>query len=104
MKRQGGPDDVSVMSYLEVVIGCQFAAAHGLGKSLDTRYKISTVHSTIMRFQSQPKNLPALISQLQSLQDDEIGTLEVGEVDFVLNDWFMSNDKVKLISRYLLLE
>lgn len=74
----------------------------GLGETLDQRYRITTTHATIMRFRAQPKSLPALISQLTALRETEIGTAQVEEVDFVLNDWYMSRDRVRVLSKYRL--
>jgi 2'-5' RNA ligase len=81
------------------IIRCRLDQA-GLGDTLDQRYRITTAHSTIMRFRSQPRCLPALISQLTALRERQIGTARVEGVDFVFNDWYMSRGRVRVLSKY----
>ncbi len=72
----------------------------GLAEALDRRYRIVTAHSTILRFARQPQNLPELVQFLQAARARDFGTFEIDHVDFVLNDWFMSHDKVVVLARY----
>ncbi|MBN1678870.1 MAG: 2'-5' RNA ligase family protein [Anaerolineae bacterium] len=74
--------------------------AVGLGDGLDHRYRVVTTHTTVLRFVSQPRDLPGLVSELKALHEFDMGTFEVSSIDFVDNDWYMSHDRVKLLGRY----
>jgi 2'-5' RNA ligase len=72
----------------------------GLGEPLDRRYRIATTHSTILRFQSQPENLPDLIRFLESARARDLGAFTVDGVEFTFNDWYMSHDVVQSLAFY----
>ena len=72
----------------------------GLGDMLDRRYRIVTAHSTILRFQSQPENLPALIRYLEGARTRDMGTFTADAAEFTFNDWYMSHDVVRVLARY----
>jgi 2'-5' RNA ligase len=83
------------------------AVRAGLGDAglpFNERYEKKTVaaHSTIMRFRSQPENVGRLFSMLQAERERnrDFGISEINRVDFVINDWYMSRDKVKVVERY----
>lgn len=75
----------------------------GLGSTLDRRYRTVTAHSTFMRFQAQPSNLPGLVDRLTSLREIDLGTFDVNQVEFVQNDWFMSRDRIVRLACYPLI-
>jgi len=74
----------------------------GLGGTLDRRYRSVTAHSTVMRFQVLPFDLPALVRYLRTMHDHDFGVFDVDHLDFVVNDWFMSHDKTQVLARYVL--
>lgn len=76
--------------------------AHGLGESLDKRYRIKTAHSTIMRFCTQPQNLSALLEILTAFREYDFGQTTFEALQWVKNDWYMSSDKVEVLEEYTL--
>jgi 2'-5' RNA ligase len=75
----------------------------GLGDGLDERYRISTAHVTVMRFQTQPRNLEKLVDALASYRKYSFGQATFRTLQLVKNDWYMSSDKVKVLAEYPLL-
>lgn len=74
----------------------------GLGDTLDPRYKNMTAHSVVMRFKRLPDNPCAVFQQLEAFREIELGVSIVGTVYFVLNDWYMSHDKTRILREYKL--
>lgn len=74
----------------------------GLAGSLDTRYRIVTGHVTLIRFRSQLRDSGRLLALLGAAREQDFGTSQVSQVDFVENDWYMSEDKVRVLRRYAL--
>ncbi|MCK6623969.1 MAG: hypothetical protein L6R45_02195 [Anaerolineae bacterium] len=72
----------------------------GLADHLDRRYKISTAHITLMRFQSPPRDLPRLITALTAARSRLFGQTTIARLEFVINDWYMSRDKVQMAATY----
>lgn len=74
----------------------------GLAGYLDARYKIITAHITLMRFQKPPRNLPRLVAALTAARSRLFGQTTVTRLEFVVNDWYMSRDKVQTVAAYQL--
>jgi 2'-5' RNA ligase len=74
-----------------------------LGEELDERYRITTAHTTIMRFRTQPQDLRHLVRVLGSYREHNFGQLTFQTVQLVKNDWYMSADKVEVLADYPLL-
>ncbi len=77
---------------------------HGLGDTLDVRYRISTAHSTIMRFSRPLQDAAALFGLLGGLREKPFGEFTCRSVQWVKNDWYMSADKVELLAEYELIQ
>lgn len=75
----------------------------GLAGHLDRRYKISAAHITLMRFQAPPRDLPRLVAALTAARSRLFGRTTVARLEFVINDWYMSRDKVQRVATYPLL-
>jgi 2'-5' RNA ligase len=75
----------------------------GLGEGLDKRYRISTAHATVMRFQTQPRNLRKLVETLAGYREYGFGQTTFRTLQLVKNDWYMSSDKVEVLAEYSLL-
>lgn len=89
-----------------------------LAERLEQRYRSTTTHSTILRFQTPPE--PDHLGDLVTFLDDYapaqpdapahreppaiIGTFTVREIEFVYNDWYMARDVVRILGRYPLSE
>jgi 2'-5' RNA ligase len=74
----------------------------GLGSELDGRYAIETAHSTVLRFKSQPLNLPGLLTLLRDNRATDFGSTTFDELFLVKNDWYMSHDRVVVLASYSL--
>ncbi len=72
----------------------------GLAGYLDVRYKIITAHITLMRFQKLPRDLPRLVAALTAARARVFGQTTVARLEFVINDWYMSRDKVQTVVAY----
>lgn len=72
----------------------------GLDGGLELRYRITAAHATALRFQTQPARLDALADYVAAHRDTDFGASCVTHVEFVVNDWFMSHDRVRLLARY----
>jgi 2'-5' RNA ligase len=94
-----GTSDGDTINFLRDRVRAALDAA-GLGASLDQRYPAVTAHTTILRFRSVPRDLPGLLAWLRDNQDRSLGVFVADRVDFVCNDWYMSQDEVKLLGSY----
>ncbi len=74
----------------------------GLARYLDVRYKIITAHITLMRFQKPPRDLSRLVSALTAARSRLFGQTTTARLEFVINDWYMSRDKVQMVAAYQL--
>lgn len=70
--------------------------AEGLGAELDKRYKIQGAHITLGRFRVQ-EDFTRLIALLDELCEEPIGRMRVQQGHLVLNDFYMSPDKVQVV-------
>jgi 2'-5' RNA ligase len=73
-----------------------------LGGGLDTRYHITTAHSTMMRFKSVPTDLPGLLNLLREYRGFPFGCTTIELLQVVKNDWYMSLEKTELLAEYML--
>jgi hypothetical protein len=72
----------------------------GLAETLDARYKIITAHVTLMRFKTPPRDLSRLAAALTAAHQRNFGVSVIKQLEFVVNDWYMSQDKVQLVATY----
>ncbi len=75
----------------------------GFARDLDQRYRITTAHSTIMRFRTQPAALSHLIDLLDRYRDYEFGSTTVERLQLTQNDWYMSAARTQVLAEYPLL-
>jgi 2'-5' RNA ligase len=76
--------------------------ARGLDGMLDQRYRLVTAHSTLLRFVAPPADPARLAAVLAEVRNEPLGTLRVGSLQLVVNDWFMSSAAVEPIEMYAL--
>ncbi len=91
--------DGDYLNWLRGVIRRELQQA-GLAETLDVRYKIMTAHVTLMRFKSPPRDWPLLLAKLTEARQRNFGSSEVTQIEFVVNDWYMSRDKVQVLTTY----
>jgi len=72
----------------------------GLGESLDTRYRIVTAHTTVMRFRAPLRAPQQLTMRLRAARKRDFDSTPVDRLDFVYNDWYMSHDRVRVLATY----
>jgi len=69
-----------------------------LHASIDSRYKIATAHSTIVRFNNQlndPRRLSELIGRYR---DYDFGSHTVDKLDLVFNNWYQQKQHTRLLA------
>ncbi|RXM47584.1 2'-5' RNA ligase family protein [Flavobacterium sp. YO12] len=59
-----------------------------LEQSIDSRYSISTAHSTVMRFTEKLVNPEKLIEITEEFRDYDFGSFIVKKIELVFNDWY----------------
>ncbi|MEH6453700.1 MAG: hypothetical protein V7782_11745 [Psychromonas sp.] len=97
---QGFPD-TNQLNILRDTLRVNFTKAN-LHTSIDVRYEISTAHATIVRLQSPLRNTDKFIEVLCKYRDRDFGTVEVGKLDFVFNNWYQDLSVTKLLSSKIL--
>lgn len=76
--------------------------ASSLQHSIDSRYRLETAHSTIVRFRRPLPSSTLLVKQLQELRAMPIGAFSVNELELVFNDWYQRSEKTSVLGRFLL--
>ncbi|MFB5189935.1 2'-5' RNA ligase family protein [Alicyclobacillus fastidiosus] len=96
---QGYPLDSALQDLRERIRG-HFRKA-GVKSTLDQRFKTHTAHLTCLRFQNPILKQPEQFLQfLQRNRDFDFGICEISELEFVANDWYMSDEHVDVIHRF----
>ncbi len=63
------------------------------------RYNLRGAHSTIMRFARQAKDSTRLLAILQGSRSKPFGATRVKAFELVENDWYMSNDRTRVLEQ-----
>ncbi|WP_337966683.1 mutarotase [uncultured Flavobacterium sp.] len=63
-----------------------------LQQSIDSRYAISTAHSTVLRFQEKLQNPKQLIDVAEKFRDFDFGEFKVENIELVYNDWYQREE------------
>lgn len=74
----------------------------GLDDNLEPRYRITVAHASALRFRTPPACLERLTDYIVAHRDTDYGACRINTIDFVVNDWYMSHDRVRLLKRYTL--
>ncbi len=93
-----GHDDTGALQALRDALRHQLPPS--LRGAMERRYPTVTAHSTIVRFQTQPANLPELVRFLTAVHDRDFGCSLVEHLEFTFNDWYMSHKRTTLQARY----
>lgn len=72
----------------------------GLHYTFDTRYKLTTAHSTVVRFSNEINNCPQLLKFCQENRERDFGRVELSSFDLVYNDWYQSLGNTIRLSKY----
>lgn len=95
---QGFPDSNS-LEQIRNNLRANFANSD-LQKSIDKRYVIQTVHSTVVRFRDKILDKESLIQTLEKYQVFDFGKFKVAETELVYNDWYHRNHLVQKIHSF----
>jgi 2'-5' RNA ligase len=71
-----------------------------LESSMDKRYTLETSHSTIVRFKNPIANNNLFIDCLNKYRNYDFGVSEIDKIEFVYNDWYMTNSIVSKIKTF----
>jgi len=71
-----------------------------LQQSIDSRYTISTAHSTVMRFQEPLKNPKKLIEIMDKFRDFDFGEFAVENLELVYNDWYQTEKNTRVLGNF----
>ncbi|MGR3174412.1 MAG: tetratricopeptide repeat protein [Candidatus Scalindua sp.] len=71
----------------------------GIVGEIENRYRNISAHISFVRFRSQD-NLKKMIEIIDSMKSCELGVFYVDKVDLVLNDWYMTKDKVQVLKSF----
>ena len=73
-----------------------------LRQGLDTRYRLRTAHTTLMRFRRPAQALPKLVGILKEYRDFYFGGTIFQSLQVVKNDWYMSRGRVEVLAEFRL--
>ncbi len=71
-----------------------------LQQSIDSRYSISTAHSTIMRFQEKLHGPKKLMAIAEKFRDYDFGTFDVKNLELVYNDWYQRKSTTRVLGDF----
>lgn len=74
--------------------------ASGLQQSMDQRYRLTTAHTTVMRFRNRIMNLDSFVGSLQENRERDFGSQRVTTLKLVYTDWYHRKDKVKYLHEF----
>jgi len=94
---QGFPDS-DQLNHLRNTLRVNFKKAN-LKSTIDQRYKLSTAHTTAVRFITPFENSCELMALLAKYRDYDFGTLEVSLLELVFNNWYQNLSITKNLSR-----
>ncbi|MGL1957984.1 MAG: hypothetical protein OCD00_11785 [Colwellia sp.] len=93
---QGFPEDKQ-LNHLRDKLRVNFKKAK-LESTIDSRYKISTAHTTAVRCITPFKNSYKLMEVLSKHKNYDFGTLEVNSLELVFNNWYQNLSITKRLS------
>ncbi|AGH80880.1 hypothetical protein PCNPT3_04690 [Psychromonas sp. CNPT3] len=94
---QGFPD-IKQLKHLRDSLRINFKKAK-LQSTIDSRYKIITAHSTVMRCLTPFENSHNLVNILHKYKNHDFGTLDVNSLELVFNNWYQNLGITKHLSR-----
>ncbi|MDQ6470735.1 mutarotase [Flavobacterium sp. LHD-80] len=71
-----------------------------LQQSIDSRYTISTAHSTVMRFQEPLHDPKKLIEIADKFRDYDFGEFDVKSLELVYNDWYQRKSTTRVLGNF----
>jgi 2'-5' RNA ligase len=74
----------------------------GLENSIDSRYPIKTAHLTVLRFQEPLRRAPEFVRLLEQYRKHDFGTQAFRRFEFVSNDWYLRENKTRILGDFTL--
>ena len=71
----------------------------GIKGPFDDRYHNISAHVTLVRFRSRDK-VKLLVQEIDKLEICDLGVCPVDRLELVMNDWYMSKDKVEVLKSF----
>ena len=81
----------------------QQVGASGLTHSMDARYNLVTAHCTVARFPCDLQQPSVFTEFLQSNREHAFGSLDVTQLELVVNDWYQSKANTQVLANMSLL-
>lgn len=95
---QGFPED-GVLERLREQLREVFKSS-GLQHSIDSRYRLFTAHSTVIRFREPLLHPKKFTDTLEKYRETEFGLVNADQLELVGNDWYQREAKVKLLKSF----
>lgn len=73
-----------------------------LQHSIDSRYRLFTAHSTVIRFRKPLRNPQTFAHHLEKYREADFGWATAKQIELVGNDWYQRKEKVKILKTYTL--
>lgn len=73
-----------------------------LHSTIDSRYKITTAHSTIARFQAPLRDHQKLLELLSEYRTYDFGICHVNQLDLVFNNWYQHLSETQYLAKHIL--
>ena len=70
-----------------------------LQSSIDTRYKLVTAHSSIIRFCAPFENKQAFFELCNAYRGHDFGRIRLTDIELVFNDWYQSLSVTKSLAK-----
>ena len=97
---QGFPTDESLNNFRDKLR--ENFKKSSLEQSIDSRYAISTAHSTVMRFQEKLENPEQLIQTVEKFRDYNFGEFDVENLELVYNDWYQREKNTIRLANFII--
>jgi 2'-5' RNA ligase len=73
-----------------------------LHSTIDSRYKITTAHSTIARFQAPLQDHHKLLALLSEYRTYDFGVCRINQLDLVFNNWYQHLSETKHLAKHII--
>ncbi|MCC4784654.1 hypothetical protein FCV63_13675 [Vibrio lentus] len=72
----------------------------GVRVTFDSRYKLVTAHSSIIRFKAPLNNAQQLLALCQRYRNHDFGRVVLEDFELVFNNWYQNLDVTKSLAKY----
>lgn len=97
---QGFPQDASLQLLRDRLR--EVFRSSDLQHSIDSRYKIVTAHSTVIRFRQPLRQSEQFWEFLEDHRHTDFGTFTISGLELLGNNWYQQKEKTQCIRRYTL--